>query len=258
LQKDILLVNGVPRSGTSAIGSMIGKEVNCSYRFQPLFSYKYRERAQEYKGIEGLNALTEELDQCDDDFIRNGMSEAGLNIIESSQTDMMLIKQVRYHEYLSGWLERKGTKLICVIRDPRACIYSQTSIVNEWEGSLDEYPDWINAPHINCNKYEYFGLAGWLRFCFIAEMLEKKYPCRVKLLRYEDFCSDNRILQQAVDDLDLPITLETDLQKRKSANTVYGVSARSEKDWKKGLSIEIKRDIEAAVTKVSKGVYLCD
>lgn len=259
MQKDILLINGVPRSGTSAIGSILGSGVNCAYRFQPLFSYKYRKQAENYKGISGLDALVTELEVCDDSFIRNGMTDARLNISELNQTDIMIIKHVRYHENLSAWLENENVKLLCVIRDPRACIYSQISISTEWEGSMSDYPDWINAPHINSNEFEYFGFSGWLRFCFAAEMLRLRYPDRVKILKYEDFSHDNYYaLQKVVDELKLPINLRNRNQVQGKASSTYGVLSRSDKSWKESLDHGIRDDIETVCMKLNKEAYLCD
>ena len=259
MQKDILLINGVPRSGTSAIGSMLGKGDNCAYRFQPLFSYKYRDKARNYKGVQGLSELVKELDTCKDSFIQNGMVDAKLNLSESNQTDIMIIKHVRYHENLLEWLESKAVKLLCVIRDPRACIYSQVSIPTEWGGSISDYPDWINAPHINHNEFEYFGFSGWLRFCFLSEMLKLKFPDQVKILRYEDFNSDAYgSLQQIVDEFQLPISLQNANKDKDKTSHTYGVSSRSDRNWKVSLDPEIRNDIETVCMKLKKGAYLCD
>lgn len=201
------MVNGVPRSGTSAIGHALGNGSECSYRFQPLYSYKYRNKAHLFKGINGLNALIKDLDHCDDNFIRNGMPGSDLDISESELTNTMVIKHVRYHEYLSEWIKRENTKLLCIIRDPRACIYSQISISKEWKGSLKEHPDWINAPHLNSNISQYFGLSGWLRFCYMAEALKSNHPNNVIILRYEEFNKNNQILHKIADNLKLPVFL---------------------------------------------------
>lgn len=258
MDKKVLLINGTPRSGTSAIGARLGGAANCAYRFQPLFSYALRERAADFAGREGLDSLVAELEDCTDPFIRNGMPGAQLEITENDATDVMVIKHVRYHNYLPAWIARPATRLLCVIRDPRACIYSQVSIVREWQGTLEEYPDWINAGHINGDIFEYFGLAGWLRFCYLAEMLQEELPERVRIVRYEDFCRDNAVLEQAMQRLALPIAPMAGVTPAGEGDSEYAVGGRSAKNWRVGLDARISDEIEAIVTRLGKAEYLCD
>lgn len=258
MNKKIILVNGVPRSGTSAVGAMLGSGENCAYRFQPMFSYLYREISHHFKGRDGLRHLISKLESCNDSFILNGMVESlHPQQKKDSHAEFMIIKHVRYHEYLFDWLKNSNVTLLCLIRDPRACIYSQISIKEEWKADFSEESDWLNARHINNKRYEYFGFYGWLRFLYITERLKAEYPDRVQILKYENFSSAPLAsLENAVTQLSLPLTISP--PKNKSSNNNYDVTARSKRCWRDGLNMGICNYIENSLITLGKEEYLCD
>ena len=60
---------GVPRSGTSWLGQIMNSSPNVAYRYQPLFSYAFKDYLDEQSSAEDIQHFHEELLTTEDEFV---------------------------------------------------------------------------------------------------------------------------------------------------------------------------------------------
>ncbi len=204
----IALLHGLPRSGTSLLGMLLAGHPDIAYRYQPLVSYEYRDRLQQFLGHEGLEALAEELRTTRDPFIRQRRREdldTHIQSVSRRPAPVMLIKQVRFHNHLNDWMRSPIAQLILLNRRPEDLIASQLTAFAE----LGQYPltedTWRRAEQKNGNdENSFYGYEKIAEFRDICALLKARYPSRVLSLDYEDLVEDPKaVLAQIFDFLQL-------------------------------------------------------
>jgi len=189
--KKIISVHGVPRSGTSWLAQIIDSSPNVRYKFQPIFSNSFKDRINVRSSKEEIYAFFNELYYYDDEFLdrtiqkRNGIYPVFKNKFDLPDT--LLIKMVRYHYLIPHLLKNTQEILIVgIIRHPCA-------VLNSWKNAPKEFP-----PHLNFSEQwefaqdrdefkpeEYFGFHKWKELAKMFLWLQKKFPEKFYLIRYE-------------------------------------------------------------------------
>ena len=106
---NIISVHGVPRSGTSWLGQIFDSHPNVRYKFQPLYSDRFKDRINVRSTVNEINSFFNELYLTHDDFLDQTLKRR--NKIYPSFSDKvrfpkyLVIKMVRYH-YLIPYLFR--------------------------------------------------------------------------------------------------------------------------------------------------------
>ncbi|NRP23401.1 hypothetical protein XMM379_000072 [Aliiroseovarius sp. xm-m-379] len=204
----IALLHGLPRSGTSLLGMLLAGHPDISYRYQPLVSYEYRDRLEEYLGHEGLETLAKELRTTQDPFIRQWRREdldTHIQSVSRRPAPVMLIKQVRFHNHLNDWMRSPLAQLILLNRKPEDLIASQLTAFAEL-GQYELTEDtWRHAEQKNGNdENSFYGYEKIAEFREISSLLKARYPSRVLSLDYEDLVADPKaVLAQIFDFLQL-------------------------------------------------------
>lgn len=180
-------IHSVPRSGSSWLLSIFNSHPNIKGIYQPLFSYKFKNNINSETTIDDFNNFKMDLLDTDDAFcnmksdfhIENGLTK--YNFI-SKNINNIVIKNVRYHNLIEKIiLLDSSSKVICLIRDPRAVIYSQMTAKKEL---LEDYLFGNDK-----NKEEignYFGLYKWIEFYKLSYKLKKLYPNNIIIVSYEN------------------------------------------------------------------------
>lgn len=176
---------GLPRSGTTWLGQLLNAHPEVLYRYQPLFSYEFKDYLSAHFSIEDLDNFHSELVDAKSGFT------SPEHTFSKVTPSLLLYKNVRYHHLAKRMLEMSDIKIIFISRDP-------VSVINSWYNAPREfYPEWSIeeewefAPSKNQGRLEeFFGFDGWRR----AELIHRKnashFGERVKIVSYDALTND--------------------------------------------------------------------
>jgi len=202
---NVISIHGVPRSGTSWLGQIFSSHPDIAYRFQPLFSYQF-------KNLINLNSTKDEI--CDffdalyqvkdDDFIlgkwRDKFDPIELNFNKNTSQSFLVMKMVRHHHLIEKFLlSDENLKVIGIVRNPCAVINSWLNAPKEFINNWDVMSEWRYAPSKNLGRIEeYNGFEKWKELALTFLDLEQKNPERFLLIQYEQLVTDpNSIIENA-------------------------------------------------------------
>lgn len=257
LQK--IAIHSVPRSGSTWLGKILDSSPNTLYKYQPLFSYAFKDRLSQKSTSSEIKEFFNSLLDTNDPFLdqRKEKIKGIIPVFLKEEIRAVVYKEVRYHHILSNLLLKdREVKVVGLIRNPFAVVNSWYKAPREFRADLGWRieDEWRYAPSKNQNKPEEFnGYEKWKETAFLFLELAKEFPQRFRLVKYEN------LLKAPVNEvkklfefsgLDLhPQTLKF-IKKSISENHVdnYSVFKKKENDddWKSELPdfiiTEIKND----------------
>lgn len=194
----VLSIHGAPRSGTSWLGQVFDSHPDVAYRHQPLFAYRFKDRLNLQSTREEVVQFLDELYRVrDDDFIldvgrRQKAPEFWQGARKADPPPWMVMKMVRYHHLLPLFLESvPNMKIIGLVRHPCAVINSWLQAPKEFRAGWDELEEWRFAPKKNEGRIEeYNGFEKWKEVARLFLRLEREYPDRFIVTRYECLMAD--------------------------------------------------------------------
>jgi len=189
----VISIHGAPRSGTSWLGKIFDSHPDVAYRFQPLFSYRFKNAISENSSIEEVDQFFEDLyDIKNDEFIlQQRQKSSGVhpkNFIKNSCPSALVMKEVRYHYLIKTMLTKvSGIKIIGVVRHPCGAINSWLKTPREFHPEWNQLREWRTAESKNQFRIEeYYGFEKWRELAATFLDLSLQYPSSFKLVRYED------------------------------------------------------------------------
>ena len=189
---NIVAIWGVPRSGTTWLGQIFNSSPKTLFRYQPLFSYTFKNRLSAQSSLEEINLFFDELVCTNDNFVLNGLADLDergrLTFSKTATLSHIVMKHVRYHYIINNLLDnKKSMKVIGIIRNPFAVINSWIRAPKEFDNTWDPRKEWRFAKKKNMNRIEeYYGFEKWKEATLLFHQLKKDYPDRFYLLRYEN------------------------------------------------------------------------
>lgn len=190
-----IIVAGVARSGTSWLGQIFDSSPDTCYRFQPLFSYAFKNRLTHNTDKIELERFLNELRESHDPFLlQSDKRESGqYPVFSKSQTpDILVFKENRY-QYLFGRVISllDNIKFVGIIRNPCAVIKSWINNPKEFPEGYSYEKEWRFG---NCKNQgreeEFFGFYKWREVTNLYLDLQSKFPRKVTIVKYEDLVSD--------------------------------------------------------------------
>ncbi|RLD85930.1 MAG: hypothetical protein DRJ02_09495 [Bacteroidetes bacterium] len=188
---DIIGIHGVPRSGTNWLGQLFNSHPDVNFKFQPLFSYAFKDYLNEHSSTADIKRFFEEIAASDDYFLNLRDPVIHQNYPDFNKNEAystLVFKQIRYHHLIENMLSKNPVvKFVFTIRNPLAVMNSWIHTAMEFkpDWSLDE--EWRNAEKKNQNRIEeYFGYNKWKEAVNIFLDLNIKYPKRTKIVIYND------------------------------------------------------------------------
>lgn len=251
--KQVVSIFGAPRSGTSWLGQILNSAPNVAYRFQPLFSYAFKNRVTNNSSPADIELFYRELLETEDDFVLQRKNISGRDEIHFQKEEIshLVWKEVRYHSIIEHLLNSSPTQIIGIVRHPCAVINSWLRAPKEFDSSWNPLQEWRYAIKKNQNKpEEYNGYEKWKELAFLYLNLRKKYPEQFYLVKYEEL--NLRPFEEGkklFDFLELKWNRQTEEFIKKSKETYsddpYGVfRANQENDsWRKELNKDIVEEI---------------
>ncbi len=186
-------LHGAPRSGTTWLGKIFDSHPDVAYRFQPLFSYRFKGAIDDNSRQDTVMQFLRQLyDENGDEFILQQQQIARKvqpSFVEKVQHPRVLVmKEVRYH-YVIDLLLRTvpEIKIIGIVRHPCGAINSWLKTPREFLPEWDVVSEWRNAPSKNQDRREeYYGFSKWKELARLFLRLESTYPDAFRLIRYEE------------------------------------------------------------------------
>lgn len=177
-----IAIFGAPRSGTSWLGQLFNSSPNTLYRFQPLFSYEFKNRLTTTSTEQDIQNFHLDLTNAKSQFVQTNIQFPKKNITH------LVWKEVRYHHITPNLLQNSNIKIVFIERNPINVInswYNATS--GEFNPQWDIQKEWLDAPSKNLNKPEEFnGFNKWLEVKNIHNKNIQDYPNNIIKVKYED------------------------------------------------------------------------
>ncbi len=193
--KTITGIHGVPRSGTSWLAQIFNASPETSLKFQPLFSYAFKDYLNELSSKDEVENFFKEIYNTNDAFInmRDREIHKSYPIFKKNNTlDHLVFKNIRYHYLIETMLKKNNkVKFILIVRNPLAVLTSWKNAPREFNPNWSFEEEWKLANNKNLGrKEEYFGYLKWKEASSLFLFLKNKYPQRVVIVRYKDLLAD--------------------------------------------------------------------
>lgn len=264
----IAVVAGAPRSGTSWLGQIVDSSPQVVYRYQPLFSYAFKNFVDFDSPPQRWQELFERLYVARDDFLeQRKQRESGAYPTFEKDPDPRLLafKETRYHYLLRKMLESSGVlRLVAVVRNPCAVVNSWIRNPREFPPGSDLRTEWRFGACKNEGREEnFFGFYKWKELVHIFMDLRAQHPDRVHLVRYEDLLDRPEEESQRIFDF-LGLQLGESTRRflaeshQRTSEDPYGVFRAGEvRDrWRDELPDFIAREIERDLAGTALESYL--
>jgi len=189
---NIIAIWGVPRSGTTWLGQIFNSSPNTLFRYQPLFSYAFKNYISNISTLEEIISFLDGITETKDDFILHGLADRQernyLDFDKAESPTHLVMKHVRYHNIIENLLKKiNNIKIIGIIRHPCATINSWIRADKEFNPAWNPLEEWQFAEKKNMQKAEeYYGFEKWKEAVLNFVALQQKYPDNVYLLKYEE------------------------------------------------------------------------
>jgi len=188
--KSAVLVAGVARSGTSWVGQILNSSEYVRFRFQPLFSYEFKNQVNEDSSPAEFRQFLDGLWATESDFLsQRDKIDLGdyPNFRKVDAAHTLVLKENRYQTVIEPMLRKvPELKLIGVIRNPCA-------VINSWRHNEKEFPaeailrdEWRFGNCKNEGNQDYFGYYKWKEVANLYLDLQDQMPDRVRVVSYEN------------------------------------------------------------------------
>lgn len=180
-----IAIFGAPRSGTTWLGQIFNSSVNTLYRYQPLFSYEFKNRLDENSSKHDINKFHSDLINSKSNFVLTNL-EFKKDIITH-----LIWKEVRFHQIVKNLLKHSIIKVVYLKRNPIEVLNSWYQAPREFNPNWNIQDEWRYAPLKNNNKPEEFnGFEKWLEVNKIHHNNKLEFKERVYIVDYSDLTSN--------------------------------------------------------------------
>lgn len=180
-----IAIFGCPRSGTTWLGQIFNSAPQVQFRYQPLFSY-------EFKDWFGQHGLSEQSLAQFRTALMAAQSEFVLQELRPAKTAAthLVWKEVRYHQLMAGLLALQGLQhLVYIFRPPVEVLNSWYQAPKEFRAGQDIHREWLHAPSKNTEPCEFNGFEKWKASMRMALELQERHPGKLLMLSYTQLCA---------------------------------------------------------------------
>lgn len=247
MYKKIVLICGMPRSGTSWLGQIFDSSPDVAFRMEPLFAYRFKNAINASSTKEELDEFFASVYLTDDEFIHQKESrKKGVydTFEKKSATDVLVIKTTRHHHLLEQYLKLSDCiDIVSIIRHPCAVISSWINTEREFlsKGCTVEN-DWRSGECRKDGEGEFWGFDDWLSVTRQHVGLAQQYK-NFHIIKYADLIHDSdAVIRGLFKELSIPCTSQTlEFLKdcnRKHSNDPYSIFKNKdvENKWKDSLN----------------------
>ncbi|HED33219.1 MAG TPA: sulfotransferase [Gammaproteobacteria bacterium] len=214
MYKKIIIICGMPRSGTSWLGQIFDSSPDVAFRMEPLFSYKFKNIINYRSSKEEMVKFFNDIYLSNDDFINqkeNRNKGAYSTFYKNENSGVLVVKTTRHHYMLERYLSMiNSIEIVSIIRHPCAVISSWISTDREFLGkgcSVDE--DWRSGTCRKDGEGEFWGFNDWLLITRYHIELCQKYS-NFHIVKYSDLVHrPDGVISELFDSLDIKNSKQT-------------------------------------------------
>ena len=190
--KKIISIHGVPRSGTSWLGQIFNSSPEVRYKFQPLFSYAFKDQINIYSTKKEILDYFNRLYDYKDSFIDQvGKKKIGVYPIynyKKKKPKYLVTKMVRYHFLIPHFLYLlNNIYIIAIVRHPCGVLNSWKKAPREFLQEWNFSKEWRFGQSKNeFRPEEYYGFHRWKEATKLFLEMSEQYPKKFKLIKYEN------------------------------------------------------------------------
>jgi len=191
-----IAIHGVPRSGTTWLGSIFDSHERVLFRHQPLFSYAYKGALHGSSSASDVSSFFRALADSEDDFVtqRDAKTKGLVPNFKKIEGGMVAVayKEARYHHIIENLLKVDSEiKVVGIVRNPKSVICSWFNAPREFDSTWSKEQEWYGASKKNGGRdEEFYGFKKWLEVYELFTYLSLEYPNRFKVVNYTDLLSD--------------------------------------------------------------------
>lgn len=253
----VTYIAGVARSGTSWLGQIFNSSPEIIFKFQPLFSYEFKNRINEDSTKEEFENLFKDMISLESDFLdqKDKLKSKDYPKFEKyNNINHLVFKENRYQNVIEPMMRKyENMKLIGIIRNPNACLNSWMKLPKEFPPGYDPLKEWRYGDCKNKGHEDFFGFYKWKEVSNLYLDLKDKWPNRVYLVRYEDLVNNSlEIAKNMFSFCDIQFTEQTKKFiiscNNKHSESPYSVFKNSDlviNQWKRELDPYIINEINA-------------
>lgn len=187
---NLVLLSGMPRSGTSWLSQIFDSSPAVRFRLSPLFSYEFKNQASENSEKKDWLAIFQGAYNSQNEFMNQALRrEEGAYPtfpVKSSSPDSLVIKDTRFHNLTESLLELfSEIKVIALIRHPCGAINSWLQSSNEFPSAADALQEWRSGTCRKTGYGEYWGFDDWKDVTRLHLSLARSFPQNFKIQSYE-------------------------------------------------------------------------
>lgn len=253
--RHVVVIAGVARSGTSWLGEIIDSSPDVAYRFQPIFSYAFKDAVNIESTREDYERFFRGIYESRDDFLlQTEKREAGLfpSFTKNDGPSCLALKTCRYQYLLPKMLQYfDNLTVLGIVRHPCGAINSWLKNPKEFPQDCDPRKEWrFGACKNNGREEEFFGFYKWKEVAHLYLDLRDKFPKQVFIVKYEELVDEPARLSTAIFDFaGLEFTEQTErfleachASNQESPYAVFKDKSVKER-WRSELAPEIAREI---------------
>lgn len=263
----VVIVCGMPRSGTSWLGQIFDSSYEVAFRMEPLFAYQFKNQINECSSKKQMLDFLKSVYLTDDDFIlqkENRLKGSYPVFHKNKLPSILVIKTTRHHHLLKHYLEYvDNIDIVSIVRHPCAVINSWMSTEREFSAKgckIDK--DWRSGECRKGGVGEYWGFDDWLSITELHNTLSRSYG-NFHIVKYKHLVADLRstitglfkTLSIDFGDQTLSFLEESQRTHNKDPYSVYK-DVRVVGSWEKKLDPSISEIIIKETTERNLGEYL--
>jgi len=253
--KRVILLTGMPRSGTSWLSQIFDSSPSVRFRLSPLFSYEFKNALNEESSYDEWYKILKGAYESENDFMnqsyRRKAGEYPVFDRKEQYPSILVIKDTRFHNLTYSMLELiKNLKVVVIVRHPCGAIHSWLTAPKEFPSGADPLKEWRTG---SCRKNgygEYWGFSDWLKVTRQHVQLEKIFSAQVIIQQYEDLVLDaigesKKLFKFCEIDFSQETENFIKISQQENRNSEYAVfkAPHVTNRWKKELQTEIKNSI---------------
>jgi hypothetical protein len=253
----VVVVTGMPRSGTSWLGEIVHSAPPVRLRVSPPFSWELKNCIAPGAPKAAWDDMLARAYRSSDPFMtqreRRLSGEYPTFADKPDEPPVLAVKFDRFLDLVPEMLAHyPDLRVAAIIRHPCGAIHSWLTAPREFPPDADPLANWRSGAAKKVWPGDFFGFDDWLAMTRMHLELARRHPDRVVLLRYEALVADPVAQARRVfDTLDLPFGAQTRdflaASHSRGPDTPYAVyKPKSVKDrWRRELQPEIRDAILA-------------
>lgn len=264
--KKIVVIVGMPRSGTSWLSQILDSSPQVRFKLSPIFSYAFKNAVNENSSKQEFEKLFKGAYETNDEF----MDQADKRLkgeypnfnYKEDKPEILAIKMTRFHNLLDRMLQLfENLIIVSIVRNPCGAIHSWLTTPGEFPSDAIPENEWRSGKCRKTAPEEFWGFDDWKKVTNLHLQLKNIYRDQIYLLKYENLVDDVFTeTTELFDFLDLPVEEQTkdflvqsQLNHSKDSYAVFKnpkVKSRWQKELQPEIINEIYKDIESTELEV--------